>query len=253
MAGSTDCYSLYTAKQLQTGKGSSWKKTPPETEPTCTAPIRIWTQNAPFSFSAALHLKLFGFILLFSFVLQGNCEIQNHHWNLDNEYLQSLRVPTVRLLGYEVYASCISLYILLFRTNSQMAPSCSTHLTQTVQVSPPPRVEIPKTLSCTSSEYWDPSCFCTVLCGHTSRLDNALSYRNDVNKYSTAHMARGVCQQNPSIPGYWLLRAGMFPNLFISSLCRSSLLPPLDISEIYLLPIIKINTSALPPHFPNSN
>lgn len=147
-------------------------------------------------------------------------------------------------------ASMPPVFLFMFCTSgliSQMAPLCNVHLEQ--------------------------KCFSIAWYGNPLHLfllgSSLLSYctslftchfwkmhfycKTDVNKYSTAHMAWRVCQLKISIPDYWLLRTGMFPNLFITSLYRSSFLPPLDISEIYLPPIIKINTSAFPPQCPNSN
>lgn len=147
-----------------------------------------------------------------------------------------------------VYASCISLYVLHFRAISQKAPLCNVYLAQKCK-----HLHCLVWKSSTSFPSGIIPAVVLYLFVHMPLLENAFLLQTDVNKYSTAHMVWRVCQQKISIPDYWLLRTGMFPNLFITSLYRSSFLPPLDISEIYLPPIIKINTSAFPPQCPNSN
>lgn len=241
-------HSLYTTKQLLTGEGSNLKK----------IMLWKWRKSTQFLYMNFQHFLLAPTVQIsiqsclgLSFSLA--CP-RGQLWNPEPslEFGQWIFVKFEGaysgIFRDRVFVSCISLYVLhciYFSDGTIMQRACST-----------------KNANFSIAWYGSPLhlfllgspllWYCTSLftC-HFWKMH--FCCKTDVNKYSTAHMAWRVCKQKISIPDYWLLRTGMFPNLFITSLYRSSFLPPLDISEIYLPPIIKINTSAFPPQCPNSN
>lgn len=98
-----------------------------ETEPICTVLIYEFLTLLPSPSSAALHSKLFGFILLFLLVLEGNCEPS---LEFGQRIFVKFEGAHNGISRERVYASCIPLYVLHFRAISQTAPLCNVYLAQ---------------------------------------------------------------------------------------------------------------------------
>lgn len=129
------------------------------------------TSNTEASFPVQCNstFKAACFYLLFLLILEGNCETQNHDWNLGNPYSQSLRAPMVRYLEIEsmppvfLPVSCFSGPFPRWHCSAACIWHKQFKCLHCLEWNPP------QILSCSSSEHWDhPRCCTVLLWSHTT-------------------------------------------------------------------------------------
>lgn len=168
-------FAVIATQAVPNWKTQQLRKNTLETEPICT--IHIWIFNAehPFLLQCNSTLKVvwfYPFVLVYPRGQLWNSEpsLEFGQW-----IFAKFEGAHIEIFRDRVYVSCVSLDILPFRATSQLALQRNMHLTQITQASPLPGMEIPKILSCSSSEYWNQPFCCTVLLWSHTPLGKCIS------------------------------------------------------------------------------